>query len=465
MAAYGGRAVVVGAGISGLTAALALLDGGAEVTLLEAADRTGGLLHADEVGGVRVDLGAEAMLARRPEGVDLARALGLGDLLVAPGDARPAIWRHDGVRALPTGTVMGVPGAGADLSPLLRPDELRRTEAAVAAAAGRIPAPVTGDVAVARAVERDVGRPVLDLLVEPLLGGVYAGRTDQLSLAATVPALAQAHRAGEPLAHAVDRIGAAATPGVPVFTGVDGGMARLAGAATARLEAAGVDVRRGVRATGLHRVPGGWQVTTTAGSLEAATVVLALPTTTTARLLAEEVPGAARELADVPVASVAVVALAVAGLEPDTSGLLVPPVEASRAGVDVKAVTFSSSKWDWVAQQGGDVAVLRASLGRVGETAALRRDDDDLLDLVRHDLEVLLGAQHRQALRTAPARVARWGGALPQYLPGHAERVLRLRRAVEAAPGLGVVGGFVQGVGVPVCIATARTEVARLLQA
>lgn len=464
MSARTDRAVVVGAGVSGLSAALALLAAGADVTVLEARERTGGLLHAGEVGGVRVDLGAEAMLARRPEGVDLARRLGLGDLLVSPGPARPGMWRTDGVRPLPAGTVMGVPGASTDLRAVLRADEVRVTDAAIAAADARARRPSSEDVSVADAVSRDVGRPALDLLVEPLLGGVYAGRTDRLSLASTVPGLAAAHRDGEPLAQAVDRLGAAATPGVPVFTGFDGGMARLAGAATEALEAAGAQVRRGVRVTGLRRLSGGWQVDTTAGAVPAGTVVLALPTATTARLLAGAVPDAARELAEVPVAGVGVVALAVAGLQPSTSGLLVPPVEAARAGVDVKAVTFSGTKWGWVARQDGDVAVLRASLGRVGETAALQRDDDALVDLVRRDLQVLLGAKHADSLRAAPARVARWGGALPQYLPGHGARVARLQAATGLVGGLGVTGAFVAGVGVPACIATAQATVARLLQ-
>ncbi len=321
-------------------------------------------------------------------------------------------------------------------------------------------------MSVAAAVERDAGRPVLDLLVEPLLGGVYAGRTDRLSLAATVPALAAALRRGEPLSAAADRAATSGpAPGVPVFTGVDGGMARLAGAVAEDLRGRGADVRTGVRVTGLERVPGGWRLRTTSGPVDAAAVVLALPTTTTARLLSSAVPAAAAALAEVDVAGVAVVALAVAGLEPTTSGLLVPPVEAEAAGVDVKAVTFSGAKWGWVAAQGGGAGtgVLRASLGRAGDGAVLRRDDDALVDLVRRDLEVLLGRQHRAALAAAPAVVARWGGALPQYAPGHLDRVARLRAAVAGEGGLAVAGAFLDGVGVPACVRTARGEVDRLL--
>ncbi|MFC3687414.1 protoporphyrinogen oxidase [Aquipuribacter hungaricus] len=470
------RVVVVGAGISGLAAAHALRSAGVDVLVLEASGRTGGVLHADEVGGVRVDLGAEAMLARRPEGVDLARAVGLGDLLVTPTSARPAVWRADGVRPLPTGTVMGVPGSGTDLSALLRPDELAETARARAARAAGIPA-ATGagpspdggeDVSVADAVVAEVGRPVLDLLVEPLLGGVYAGRTERLSLAATVPALDAVRRRGEPLSAAADRAAASGpAPGVPVFTGVAGGMARLAGAVAEDLAAGGAEVRLGVRVTGAEQVPGGWRLQTSAGPVDAAAVVLALPTTTTARLLAGPVPAAADALAGVEVAGVAVVALAVDRLRPQTSGLLVPPVEAAAAGVDVKAVTFSGAKWDWVAAQddGRGAGVLRASVGRAGEAAALRRDDAALADLVRRDLAVLLGEEHRATLAAAPAAVARWGGALPQYAPGHLARVARVRAAVAAVPGLAVTGAFLDGVGVPACVASARSEVRRLLAA
>src|SRR3954451_9119079 len=86
-----GHAVVIGGGISGLAAAHRLQAGGARVTVLEASGRLGGKLCVGEIEGVAVDLGAESMLARRPEGVELARAVGLGERLQPPATATASL--------------------------------------------------------------------------------------------------------------------------------------------------------------------------------------------------------------------------------------------------------------------------------------------------------------------------------------------------------------------------------------
>lgn len=88
----GPHVVVAGGGIAGLAAAHRLATAGHRVTLLEAGDRLGGKLLAGEIAGAPVDLGAESLLARRPEAVALARAVGLGDRLQAllPRPPRPS---------------------------------------------------------------------------------------------------------------------------------------------------------------------------------------------------------------------------------------------------------------------------------------------------------------------------------------------------------------------------------------
>ncbi len=476
--------LVVGGGVSGLAAALDLLDAGAEVTLVEARPVVGGLVRRADLDDLPLDVGVEALLARRPEGVELVGRLGLADRLVSPSSARPAVWRTDGARSLPTGTVMGVPGHATDLSVALRPDEVEQTRAALAVARPRPEVSAQGrgpDVSVAEAVLAESGRPVLDLLVEPLLGGVHAGRADELSLRSTVPALWRAWTRGEPFADAVAAAGAATTPGAPVFTGLRGGMSLLVDTAVEQLRARGARVLTGTLVHDLRREARGWVVRTSPAQpstgpgapaataaaqvteLTADAVVLALPTTPAHRLLVDVAPDAAHVLAQVPVVSVAVVALALRSPVPERSGLLVPPREAAAAGVRAKAVTFSTRKWDWLADAADGRELVRVSYGRRGEQDVLQRTDADLVDLAREDLRTLLAVDGLDGPPDVDgAQVVRWGGALPQQTVGHHERVAVVRDAVSRVGGLAVAGAWLDGVGVPACIGSGRAAAASL---
>ncbi len=191
-----GHVVIVGGGIAGLAAAFFLRDQGAAVTVLEAAPRAGGKLAVSEVAGLPVDAGAEALLARRPEAVDLIKAIGRAGDLVYPGTTAARIWTRGEFRSLPRRQFMGVPGDFDELAAsrvLSAPGLARAREDATLPATAR-----DGDVPVASYIGARLGAEVVDRLVEPLLGGVYAGRADQLSYEATLPALARAsveHRA------------------------------------------------------------------------------------------------------------------------------------------------------------------------------------------------------------------------------------------------------------------------------
>jgi protoporphyrinogen/coproporphyrinogen III oxidase len=455
--------VVVGGGVSGLAAAwrLARRPDPPRVLVLEQSGRVGGKLLVGAVGHVEVDLGAESVLARRPEALELFAELGLGDDVVHPVTAAAKVVRDRVAHPLPPGTVMGVPGRPEALAGVLTPDEVER----VAAEPSPPPVPASGrptgaaDVDVASFVAARLGPAVVDRLVEPLLGGVYAGRADRLSLRATIPQLWEVARSGEPLLAAVRRITAPPAGGTdgeprPVFAGLRGGLGRLPLRLAEGLAALGVEVRTGVTVRELHRTPAGWRIVTGPvpwpGVVEADGVVLAVPPAPATRLLHPEVPIAARELAAVSTASVALVAALlpreqVAGLT--GSGLLVPPVE----GRAVKAATYASNKWGWVEELDPSLAVVRASLGRAGEEAVLQRDDVDLARLALADLGDLL----ERRLRPVAVRVVRWGGALPQPGVGHVDSMERALAAVAAVPGLGLAGAALGGVGIPACIATA----------
>jgi oxygen-dependent protoporphyrinogen oxidase len=445
---------VVGGGIAGLTAARDLAAAGRDVLVLEGAPRTGGKLLTGSVGGVEVDLGAESMLARRPEGVDLARELGMP--VVHPATTSSSVWTHGALRALPR-SVMGVPAdveqvAGSGVLSAEGVERLRHETP------GR-PLADSEDVSVGELVATRLGDEVVDRLVEPLLGGVYAGHARLLSARATVPQLVA--WSGEASLLAAAAQAGSATPG-PVFAGIAGGLGRLPLAL-----GEGLEVRTDSPVRGLRRTPTGFALvvgpTIAAEEVLADEVVLATPAAPTARLLADVVPVVAAELAEVEYASMAVVTLAFAATElPDLpgSGFLVPPVD----GRTIKAATFSFAKWDWVREAGatsGGLLVLRTSVGRHREESVLQVPDEDLVAASLADLAAATGL----VARPVDSRVQRWGGGLPQYAVGHVERVRRIREAVAAVPGLALCGAAYDGVGIPAVIGSARRAAAMITQA
>ncbi|MFJ7337459.1 protoporphyrinogen oxidase [Streptomyces sp. NPDC101110] len=449
-----GRVVVIGAGIAGLAAAHRLLDRGARVTVLEASGRTGGKLLPGEVAGARVDLGAESMLARRPEAVALAREVGLADRLQPPATATASLWTRGALRPFPKGHVMGVPGAASALAGVVSEEGLARIERDA-----ELPRTEVGDdVAVGEYVARRLGREVVDRLLEPMLGGVYAGDAYRISMRSAVPQLFQVARTHTSLTEGVRELqarAAAAGQTGPVFMGVRGGIGTLPLAVADSVLARGGEILTRTPVTGLRRTPdGGWQVASGDREWLADAVVVAAPAPAAARLLRAECPGAAAELDGVEYASMALVTLAYrrGGTDlPEGSGFLVPPVD----GHTIKASTFASQKWGWIADENPDLVVLRTSVGRYGETEILRRDDSDLVDVSRHDLKAATGLD---AVPVA-TRVTRWDDGLPQYPVGHHARVARVREHVARLPGLAVCGAAYDGVGIPACIASAYAAV------
>lgn len=460
--------VVVGGGIAGLAAAFFLKDERVRVTVLEGASRIGGKLAASEIAGVPVDEGAEALLARRPEGIDLITATSLSGELVPAGVTSSALYSRGVMRPLPRRQFMGVPADIAELAAtgVISDEGIARAKAEAAVA------PADGDVSVTEYIASRLGAEVVDRLVDPLLGGVYAGRSEDLSFRATLAPLAAVAREHDALTEAV----AALLPSPPskpadnsnkpvsVFVSLASGIGTLPEAVAT---ASGAEIRTGAMVRGLERTQAGWRLTVgsaaSPGYLDADAVILAVPAAPASRLLSRTIPAASSALADIPYASMAIITLAFRAADfpraqLSRSGYLVPAVD----GRAVKAATFSTVKWPHLARRaaGHDpVHLVRCSIGRSGEVALLQRDDEDLVTLAASEVGEATG------ITAAPvaSRVTRWGGALPQYNVGHLDRVAAIRSAVAARPGVAVAGAAYDGVGIPACVATAKSAAAQVL--
>ena len=360
-----------------------------------------------------------------------------------------------------------------------------------------------GDRSVGEIVGERLGRPVVERLVDPLIGGINAGGVDDLSAAATMPVLiAASHQPGS-LMHRLGKVpglsGAPQSPAAaggrasPVFWSLSGSTASLAGQLADALVRRAATIQTGLRVDAIERQhpggpgPGRWTLSLhdagrpgggggagshggrhengtrsaapgspdRSGPLVVDGVVLAVPSTEAAVLLAPHAPMAAGILSTIEYASVAVITLTVAQGSIRAplrgTGFLVPRTTTidGRAAL-ITGCTYLDRKWPHLARP--DDVLVRASVGRFGDDRHLGLDDDQLRASAFGELAQLLdiGGSPLDAV------VTRWDRAFPQYRVGHLIKVAKIEEEVAGLGGLAVAGSALRGVGIPACIGSGR---------
>ncbi len=449
------RVVIVGGGITGLSAAFELARAGRRVVVHEASDRWGGKVQTSPVGDRPVDAGPDTFLARVEPGRRLCAELGLESELVSPVSPVPAyLARRGRLHELPAASMLGVP---TDLD-VLRAGDLISPEG-IERAAHDLTAPATAfddDISVGALCRERLGDEITDYLVDPILGGINASDIDRLSLRAGAPLLASAVDRGPSLLTGLAGLRPATGPTLgaardqPVFFGLPGGIARIIERLVEELSAYDeVELRIGSPVTDLAAV-------TEPGDQ----VLVAVPAFAAGPLLRPLSPAAAAGLEAIDYASVAQVVVEVprnaVEVELDASGVLFPRVE----GTMLTACTWFSTKWAHYRRP--DRILLRLSSGRFGDERPAAHGDDELVKALVADVSTVT------EIRAEPTawRVKRWDRALPQYTPGHGRRVADIDDALAAdAPHVRLVGAAYRGIGLPACIDDGRRAARRLLEA
>lgn len=436
--------IVIGGGIAGLSAAHHVAErlGPGQVLLLEAGDRLGGKIVTEEAQGFVIEGGPDCFLASKPAGIELCRQLGLEDRLreTDASRRRSFVKKAGRLHELPQGISGLVPSR---LGPLLRTGLLSvagKTRAALEIAVPR--RRDGGDESIAAFARRRFGREAYDWLIEPLLGGIYAGDGEALSLGATFPAIRDLERRdGTLLRHLLRR--QPRTAGAPTgFVTMERGLGQLVQALEQRLR--GRWLSRAA-AVGVRENDGGWTVRLWDGRVfESRAIIVAAPAWAAGAMLAGSDPALAAELEAIPYVDTATVSVAFA------AGAVTQPlpghgyVSPRAAGGSIVACTWTSNKFPTRVPPGA--ALLRVFIGRAGH--ALPPGDDDLVQLVRDELAAVHG------ITAAPLfwRSYRWPRGMPQYVLGHGERLARLRERQVQRPGLSLAGAAYSGVGIPDCI-------------
>ena len=443
MALEGSRVAVIGGGLGGLTAARELSSFGADVEVLEAEPRAGGVLHTSEREGFRCEHAANGAMSGAADGlVELARELGVEVLSASPAARHRWIYTGGKLRVLPS-----------DPRSLITTD-LLSPAAKLRLLAEPLRPPLRGDVTVAEFFRHRLGAEVHDRVVAPFVTGIFAGDTERLSLAAAFPRLAELATHGSLLRGLIaSRRGGQRGPGR--IAAPAGGMGEVIDALARDL---GNRIRLETPVAAVARVAGGVEVTLASGVRDVYdAAVIAAPAAAAARLVSDADGELAELLAGVETAPVAVVHLgydrAAIDHPLDGFGFLVEAAEP----LPILGAVFESQLWPGRAPDGA--VLLRAMIGGARRPELVERDGAELIELAREALSAVLGIRGEPILASA----VKWPAAIPQYTVGHLQRV---ERADHLASEQSVVlaGASYRGVAVNAICADASRVVRSVAQ-
>jgi protoporphyrinogen/coproporphyrinogen III oxidase len=463
------RIAIIGGGISGLSAAYALEEkrksgASVEYVLFESSPRLGGVIVTDHVDGCIVEAGPDSFLTEKPWATDLCKQIGLGGELIGSKDAdrKTYIVTNRKLVAMPDGLMFMVPTR--IMPTVLSPLFSWRTKFRMAAEWFHPPHKAAADETVAQMVERHYGPEMVDLLADPLLSGVYGGEASQLSVRSVLPRFADMESQYGSLGRAMlasrkKMKTASKGPARPLFTSLKDGMQQMIDALVARLDASALRTNSSVESMLPQNDGNGWTICALDKTDRFDGVIMATPTQAAAIILKSSNENLAEGLAGIQYGSSVTVTLGfdekVRRLLPPGFGFLVPRSEGRR----MLAATFVHNKFPDRAPE--NRAIVRCFLGGARDEQILQSSEDEILEIVRHELHEIVGLNAEPIF----ARVYKWRSAMAQYTAGHLDRLQRIESLRQQLPPLALAGNGYSGIGVPDCVRSGTEAAAKVLAA
>ena len=443
--------LIVGGGVTGLAAAYNVQKqakaAGADprIILVEKDSALGGKTKTERVDGLVIEHGPDSFIAHKPWFGQLCKELGLPTVGTNPNVKTTYIWHKGKMEPLPVGMQIMIP---TETWPFVKTRLISPLGKLRAAMEPFIPVKKTDeDESIGSFVSRRFGREVLENVAGPLMGGIYGGDWDGVSMKATFPMFTKMEKEQGSLLLAGHRNKANRPKGPTgsAFQTVPTGLQTAVDALVKACEQ--VEFKTGVTVKSLVPADGGYTVSLDSGEeLLADAVVLAVPAYVAASLIEEIVPAAAGELNEIPYGNSVVVALGYNRSDVDhpldASGFLVP----AREPMDVTASTWVSVKWPHAAPK--DKVLLRCFIGRGLGKDWTKESDEALIATAREGLERTMGLKAEPFL----TRIFRWPRAMAGYRVGHLDRMDQVDGMMKQAPGLYLAGAAYRGVGLPDCV-------------
>jgi oxygen-dependent protoporphyrinogen oxidase len=455
------RVIIIGGGISGLSAAYYLANGGCGATIVESRGRLGGVIQTERVDGCTIEAGPDSFLSAKPAALELIRELGLADQVIGSNDHLRITYVRKGGRLvpLPDGLMMMVP---TKIMPLLTTGLLGvGTKVRMGMELLRSPKVKAGDQSVAQFVKEHYGAEAVDYLAEPLLSGIYGGDPAELSVTSVLPRFVELAAKYGSLTRGVlaerakARTNGASGPAPPLFRTLKGGLQQMVDGATAAIQGKAVVLTR--RAETVERIGAGFRIKLGGDWLETDHLVVACEAHSAAGLLGAVDARLAELLGTVAYSSSMTVALGFDAADferlPDGFGFLVPKKERRR----LVACTWVGTKFPNRVPEGKVVA--RCFLGGMGDAGVLAESDEAIVAAVTAELQEIAGITARPKF----SRIFRWPKSMAQYTVGHPQRLAEMEARVAAIPGLHVAGNAYRGIGIPDCIRMGKAAAENIL--
>ncbi len=442
------KAIVIGGGISGLSAAYDLTRAGIDCTLIEAEARVGGVIDTRVASECTLECGPDSFLSAKPDALALIKEVGLEKDVIGSNDHQRTtyILKHNKLVKLPEGVMMIVPSRA---MPMVKTSLLGwSTKIRMGLEYFRQPQPnKSHDRSVAEFVVDHFGQETLDYMAEPLLSGVYGGDPAQLSIASVLPRFLEMEKKYGSLVRGVlesRRKSAGSGPAAPLFRTLGGGLGKMVTALSA-----GLKIVHG-RAESIEKTEAGYRIRINGDCLDATHLVVACPAWSAAGLVQPLDSKLGDLLGSIAYSSSLTLSLIYRDRDFDGQragfGFLVPQKERQR----LAACTFVGTKFS--GRVPDDRIALRCFFGGIGDGPVLEKTDEEIIAMARDELRRILG------LTATPINhvIARWPHSMAQYTIGHQGRIEEIRGRAKAIPGLHLAGNAYEGIGIPDCIRTGR---------
>jgi len=442
------KALIVGGGISGLSAAYYLSKAGVRPVLVEKSPQVGGVIRTSVQQGCVLEAGPDGFMAAKPWAMDLIRELGLADQIIGSNDHSRITYivKHGKLVPLPDGLMMVVP---TKIIPLVGTSLFGwGTKIRMGLEFFRRPNGKHPDRSVYDFLMDHYGQESIDYLAEPLLAGVYGGDPKQMSVNSVLSRFAEIESKYGSLTR-----GVLAAPKPPKTSGPKSFLLTLKNGLGELIEKLrpSADVVHGT-VEELERNPSGFRARVNGDWIEAENVVLAVPAGDCAKLLGASHPGLAELLSEIPYTSSITIAL---GYRKDTfdhplngHGFLVPKLERQY----LMGCTWVGNKFNHRVPD--DMVLLRCFVGGNG----LALTDEELVAVAQSELRGIMGLQAQPVFHS----IARWPNAMAQYTVGHQQRVERIEGILQTIPGLHLAGNAYRGIGIPDCVKMGKDAAARI---